>query len=84
MESNKKIKIACVIVTYNRLEKLRKCLSCYENQSICPSEIIIVNNNSSDGTKEFLEQWKCLDSSIKKTVINLESNQGGAGTRKRS
>ena len=40
MKSN----IGIVIVTYNRLEKLKHTLNTYENQSLLPQYIIVVNN----------------------------------------
>jgi glycosyltransferase involved in cell wall biosynthesis len=44
MESQKEI--ACVIVTYNRLELLKKLLKSIHNQSIIIDSIIVVNNGS--------------------------------------
>jgi rhamnopyranosyl-N-acetylglucosaminyl-diphospho-decaprenol beta-1,3/1,4-galactofuranosyltransferase len=43
-----------VIVTYNRLETLKKCLDHVTNQILPPKYIIVVDNNSADGTKEYL------------------------------
>lgn len=47
-----------VVVTYNRLEKLKNALMCYEEQSLRPGYVIVVNNASTDGTGEFLEEWQ--------------------------
>ena len=63
------IKIGCIIVTYNRIEKLKKALDAYENQSYQPDTILIVNNNSTDGTKEFLDEWSQKESRINKKII---------------
>ena len=68
-----------VLVTYNRLDKLKIALKCYEKQTYLPKEIIVVNNNSNDGTYEYLEKWKLKESKIKKTIINLKINSGGSG-----
>ena len=46
-----------VLVTYNRLDKLKIALECYEKQSYLPKNIIVVNNASTDGTKEYLDEW---------------------------
>lgn len=73
------MKIVLVIVTYNRLEKLKRALSCYDNQGIDNLSIVVVNNYSTDGTTDFLEEWKDSKSSVNKYVINLKSNQGGSG-----
>lgn len=71
--------IGVVVVTYNRLEKLKKAINEFENQTLHPDYMIIVNNHSNDGTKEFLEQWKIIKSDFKKIVIETESNIGGSG-----
>lgn len=68
-----------VIVTYNRLEKLKKALLKIETQSVLPEYIIIVNNASSDGTESYLCQWRDRISPFMKIVINKEMNDGGSG-----
>lgn len=73
------IKLDVVIVTFNRLEKLQHTLICYETQSQSFRNLIVVNNNSTDGTKEFLDSWKEADTPYKKHVINMNKNLGGAG-----
>ena len=73
------IKIFVVLVTYNRLEKLKIALNSYEVQSRKPTHIIVVNNNSSDGTSEFLKEWELSSTLSKHTVINTGKNLGGAG-----
>ena len=50
-------KICVVIVTYNRLEKLKRALLCYVNQKYLPSCIVVVDNCSTDGTSAFLKGW---------------------------
>lgn len=69
-----------VIVTYNRLEKLKKALHCYEEQSQGFRNLILVNNCSTDGTKEWIDKW-ASESSDKflKVVIHAPKNMGGAG-----
>lgn len=73
------MKIDIVIVTYNRLEKLINALNSFENQTKLPGKIVIVDNNSTDGTKQFLEEWKLKKSKYEKVVISLEKNTGGSG-----
>lgn len=65
-------KIAAVVVTYNRLELLKKCVEAIRNQSRKLDEIIVINNSSSDGTLEWLNEQTDL------TVITQE-NSGSAG-----
>ncbi|MBI1933772.1 MAG: glycosyltransferase [Ignavibacteriales bacterium] len=65
-------KICAVVVTYNRLKLLQECIEALKNQTIKLDEIIVVNNNSKDGTTEWLDKQKDL------TNIHQE-NLGGAG-----
>lgn len=66
-----------VIVTCNRLRLLRECIECALNQRKHPEKIIVVNNNSTDGTKEFLEQKALEEASI--CCVHESKNIGGAG-----
>ena len=68
-----------VLVTFNRLEKLKVSLKCYEKQTYFPKYVIVVNNNSNDGTKEYLESWKKKKAKFEKIVLNLPKNIGGSG-----
>jgi rhamnopyranosyl-N-acetylglucosaminyl-diphospho-decaprenol beta-1,3/1,4-galactofuranosyltransferase len=64
--------IAAIVVTHNRLKLLQECIDSIRNQSYKPTEIIVINNNSSDGTKEWLDQQSDL------RVVH-QANLGGAG-----
>jgi len=66
------MKIAAVVVTYNRLNLLKECINAIRNQTHKVDEIIVVNNSSTDGTLEWLNQQNDL------TVITQE-NSGSAG-----
>ena len=68
-----------VIVTYNRLEKLKKTLHCYERQTRTFRNMIVVNNHSTDGTTEYLTEWLKEDSPFAKYVITTAENLGGSG-----
>ncbi|MBE5886831.1 MAG: glycosyltransferase [Lachnospiraceae bacterium] len=72
-------KAGVVLVTYNRLQELKKSLPCYEKQTKKPVYMIVVDNCSNDGTKEFLEKWENEDCGIIKKVITLPENRGGSG-----
>lgn len=67
-----KINIAAVVVTYNRLELLKECIEALRNQTRKLDEIIVVNNDSKDGTKVWLDAQEDL------TKIH-QDNLGGAG-----
>ena len=73
------MKVAVVLVTYNRIECLKKAISKYESQSLLPSSMIIVDNASNDGTYEYLDSWKNEHSDINKIVIHNDRNLGGSG-----
>lgn len=50
--------ICVLIVTYNRLNKLKKSLEAYDKQIVLPKRIVVVDNCSNDGTKEYLVEWE--------------------------
>lgn len=71
--------IGCVIVTYNRLEKLKRTLFAYASQLLKPIFLIVVDNASTDQTASFLDQWQKVDEGFKKIVIHSNKNLGGSG-----
>ena len=48
--------IACIVVTYNRLELLKQCINALLHQSFNNFDIIVVNNGSTDGTEKWLKE----------------------------
>ena len=47
--------IAAVIVTYNRLDKLRNCIEAVMGQTVSePVVVMVIDNNSTDGTGEWI------------------------------
>ncbi len=48
--------VSIVILTYNRIEILRETLLHISNSSYKEYEIIIVDNASNDGTKDYLKE----------------------------
>lgn len=73
------MKIGVVLVTYNRLDKLKIALESYNKQSIKPQYVLVVNNNSTDNTAEYLEEWKKEQKEYERIVLNLDKNTGGSG-----
>ena len=51
------MELGVVIVTFNRLEKLKKALKAYEMQTCRPGRILVVDNCSTDGTDVYLQKW---------------------------
>lgn len=64
--------IAVVIVTFNRLKYLKKVISAIKGQTLEINYLIVINNGSTDGTKE----W--LDSLLGLKAIH-QNNVGGSG-----
>ena len=69
------MRVSALIVTYNRLNLLKKCIDNVLNQDVKEFDILIVDNASSDGTKEYIEKL----SSDRIKYFNTGSNLGGAG-----
>jgi len=46
--------VAAVVVTYNRKQILEQCLSALNTQTFRPSEILVVDNGSADGTADYV------------------------------
>ena len=68
-------KVAAVIVTYNRADKLAKVIDALQSQTRPADRIYVVDNASTDGTRELMNERKS------DTVVHLRltSNVGGAG-----
>ena len=65
-------KISAVIVTRNRLALLQECLVALRGQTRPADEIIVIDNASDDGTKEWLAGQQGI-------VTVRQANLGGAG-----
>jgi GT2 family glycosyltransferase len=64
---------AAVVVTYNRLELLKVCISSLRQQSVKLTAIIVINNSSTDGTTAWLDEQDDL------TVVHQDNGGGAAG-----
>lgn len=49
--------ISIVIPCFNQAEYLEECIESAYNQTVCPHEIIVVNDGSTDNTKEIAERY---------------------------
>ena len=71
------VDLSVVIITWNQANKLEACLKSIFSQKInCKYEIIIVNNNSTDRTKDILNKFK-----NKLIIIQNSENRGVAPAR---
>lgn len=66
-----------VIVTYNRKTLLAQCLDHVLNQTLPFSQIVVVDNHSTDGSREYLNNLARQQPNLK--VFHLKNNLGGAG-----
>jgi GT2 family glycosyltransferase len=71
-----KSSVCAIVVTYNRLETLKTALAHILAQTVPPAEIVIVDNNSTDGTIEYLQSVNGQDNI---RCIFMGSNTGSAG-----
>ncbi len=82
METNRKLdatqEIAAIVVTFNRKNLLVYCLEGLLSQTMPISRIYLVDNSSTDGTKDLLLEKGFL-SNPKIEYIPLTENIGGAG-----
>src|SRR5699024_12562077 len=84
MEVSSGSKIGVVIVTYNRLKLLSNLLSKLEKQTEKIESILIFDNDSTDGTKEYLEDigyknFTDREKEDKRLYYKNDLNIGGAG-----
>lgn len=68
-------KIAAIVVTYNRCELLKECISALQASAV-PVEIIIVDNASTDNTEETVQALLPVGGI---SYFNTQKNIGGAG-----
>lgn len=71
------MRFGVVIVTCNRKELLSQCLDCVLNQTLPFAQIIVVDNHSTDGSGEYLDNLAQRRNSLK--VFHMKDNLGGAG-----
>ncbi len=75
--NNKVEKIAAIVVTFNRKDLLPKCLEGILTQARPVDHIFLIDNASTDGTKEMIENLYKDNPLI--TYIRLSKNSGSAG-----
>lgn len=72
------VRVAALVVTYNRKELLAECLQAILDQTFPVSEIILIDNASTDGTPEFLKEKGFLEKPFVK-YVRMDTNTGGSG-----
>lgn len=69
-------RIIAVVVTYNRRALLERTLSGIATGQLTPDLVIIVNNASTDSTRDYLDS---LEYDLEADIVHLPKNVGGAG-----
>ena len=67
-------KLSIIIPVFNGEKFIKRCVDSVLNQSMYIDEIIIINDNSTDGTIEILE--KNYSNLVNIKIINLKKNHG--------
>lgn len=66
-----KASVTAVIVNWNKLDLLKKCLHALQSATVTPEHIVVVDNHSSDGSVDFITGLSGINS------ILLNKNYGG-------
>lgn len=75
-------KISFIVPTHNRVKLLPRCIDSIMSQSYPNKEIIIIDDCSSDGTKEYVqEHYSQVDCIV---YLRNETNLGPGGTRQKA
>lgn len=72
------MKVTAIVVTYNRLALLKECIAALLAQDYENMDILLVDNHSTDGTIEYMNELLAENSSKIKALF-LDENTGGAG-----
>ncbi|WP_299087415.1 glycosyltransferase family 2 protein [uncultured Microbacterium sp.] len=70
------VSVAAVVVTFNRLEKLKTVISSIEAQTLSVATLFVIDNASTDGTADYLAS---LATRVPLEVVTMTENSGGAG-----
>jgi GT2 family glycosyltransferase len=71
------VKVCAVIVTFNRVELLQRTLAAVLAQTTPCSNVVVVDNHSSDGTAAWLATEARDEPRL--VIVTMPSNTGGAG-----
>lgn len=76
--------VTIVVPVHNRAALVERTLDSIQRQTYRPLSVVLVDNNSSDGTKDVLLRWRAAaeDSSLRITVTE-ETRKGAAAARNR-
>ncbi len=69
------IRVSVIIPTYNRADLLPTAISSVLAQTYTDWELIVVDDASTDNTREVIKEWEAKDSRIRS--VSLNKNSGG-------
>jgi glycosyltransferase involved in cell wall biosynthesis len=75
--------VSVIIPAYNAAERIRRALLSVAGQTLCPAEVVIVDDGSNDGTPEIAEEMRDTLGEVNLIVIRQE-NQGAGAARNRA
>jgi len=67
------VELSVVVVTWNRLPMVKKCIESVLSTTHVPFELIVVDNGSTDGTEEWLKERLAGENAV---VVELGRNYG--------
>jgi glycosyltransferase involved in cell wall biosynthesis len=75
--------VTVIVCTYNRLAYLPGCLAAIDALDLTgqEAELVVVNDGSSDGTRDWLNDWQRRPHTLPVRVIHHEKNQGLSAAR---
>ena len=78
--AKQKIKVSVIMPVYNSAQFLPECLNCVINQTLRDIEIICIDDGSTDGSLQILEEYAQKDSRI--TVLKQKHQYAGVARNK--
>lgn len=78
MAQVRKDDVVALVVTYNRKELLIECINALLNQKVFLKKILVLDNNSDDGTDKLFSSG-CFSKKSEVDYVRLKENIGGAG-----
>jgi rhamnopyranosyl-N-acetylglucosaminyl-diphospho-decaprenol beta-1,3/1,4-galactofuranosyltransferase len=70
-------RVVAVVVTFNRKAMLAECLDALARQTLAPVAVVVMDNASTDGTRELVEDYRDSDGILIR-YLRLPRNGGGA------
>jgi len=70
------VKLSVVVVNWNRRELLEACLKSLERQHLQPFEVILVDNGSTDGSREMMEKKFGKSEAFRLRIVANRDNRG--------